>query len=358
MTALLRSWRWELILVALILVAGVWSATLSPYFLDPVTLLRSAESFVVIAVMAFGLYPIIVQGEIDISLPSTLAVSSVVLAELSIAGTPLAIALPLVLLLCAVLGAVNGVLVAVAGLPSLAVTLGTLGAYRGLAYIVAGDAGVTGIPAEYTALGSTWIGIAPLAVLLVVVVAIAAALLLRRTAFGRYTFAVGNGASAARMGGVPVAATRIGAYVLGSVMAGLAGWVWLAQYESARGDNADGTILLVLTAVVLGGVAITGGSGRASGVLLALVLLCTLQTGMRLANVPGTTQTLAVGVLLVASIGIPVAIDLLRRRRAARSPRSAVPARAGRAEHSASPPSAVDGPRAATTRRTRGRGAP
>jgi rhamnose transport system permease protein len=315
MNQLARRYSWEVVLVGLIVVAAVWSSSLSPYFADPVNLLQSATSFVIFALMAFGLYPIVVQGEIDISLPSTLAVGSVLLAKAGVAGVPLALALPGVLVLCAVLGAVNGYLVAAVGLPSLAVTLGTLGAYRGLAYIIAGDAGVVGIPQPYTALGSTWVGIVPMSVVLVLVVAAGFALLMSATSFGRYSFAIGSNAAAARMGAAPVVRTRITAYALAGAMSGLAGWVWVAQYQSARGDNADGAILFVLTAVVLGGVSIKGGSGHAIGVFLSLLLLATLQTGMQLANVPGTSQTLVVGGLLIVSLGVPRVIALVRGRR-------------------------------------------
>lgn len=313
MNRYLRRFGRESVLVVLIVLSGLWSSTLSPYFLDPVNLLNSAQSFVLFSLMAFGLYPIIVQGEIDISLPSTLAVAGVVLAKLSVAGLPLVAGLPIVLVLAAVLGAVNGVLVAWTGLPSLAVTLGTMGAYRGIAYIIAGDEGVTGISHDYLALGSTWIGIVPVAVPLIVVAAVAFAVLMSATSFGRYSFAIGNSPSASRMAGVPVVRTRIIAYALAGVMSGLAGWVWIAQYQSARGDNADGAILFVLTAVVLGGVSIKGGSGRASGVFLAIVLLATLQTGMQLANVPGTSQTLVIGTVLVVTIGVPKAAQLVAR---------------------------------------------
>jgi rhamnose transport system permease protein len=115
-----------------------------------------------------------------------------------------------------------------------------------------------------------------------------------------------------------VVRNRVIAYALAGAAAGLAGLVWVSQYQSARGDNADGSILFVVTAVVLGGVSIKGGSGRATGVALSLLLLATLQTGMRLANVPGTSQTLVVGLLLVASIGLPRAYHLLRARGRAR----------------------------------------
>lgn len=323
MSRALRTYSTELLLVVLIVLAVLWSSTLSPYFLNPVNLLSSAQFFVIFALMAFGLFPIVVQGEIDISLASTLAVGSVLLAKLSVAGLPLLAALPIVLVITAGLGAINGVLVAHAGLPSLAVTLGTLGAYRGLAYLLAGDAGVTGVTPDYLLLGSSWVGIVPSSVVLALVVAALFAVLMGTTSFGRYSYAIGGSAAASRMAAVPVRRTRMAAYALAGAMSGLAGLVWVSQYQSARGDNADGAILAVLTAVVLGGVSIKGGSGRASGVLLATVLLGTIQTGMKLANVPGTSQTLVIGVLLIGSIGIPSAVHLIGQRRAAARPRRA-----------------------------------
>jgi rhamnose transport system permease protein len=260
------------------------------------------------------LFPVVVQGEIDISLASTLAVGSVLFALLSVSDVPFLLALPLVLAATAVLGAVNGVLVAYLGLPSLAVTLGTLGAYRGLAYLLAGDAGVVGITPDYLWLGTQRFGGVPASVWLALAVAAAFAGLMGGTSFGRYSYAIGNNAEAARMAAVPVTHIRIGAYALAGAMAGLAGLVWVALYQSARGDNADGAILVVLTAVVLGGVSIKGGSGRALGVLLATLLLGTIQTGMQLANVPGTSQRLVIGALLIGSIGLPRALQLIRQR--------------------------------------------
>ena len=266
MSRQLRTYSSELILVGLIVLAAVWSSGLSPYFLDTSNLLRSAQFFVIFALMAFGLFPVVVQGEIDISLASTLAVGSVLFALLSVRGVSLLAALPIVLVATATLGAVNGLLVAYAGLPSLAVTLGTMGAYRGLAYLLAGDAGVTGITPDYRLLGSSWVGIVPSSVVLALVIAGACALLMGTTSFGRYSYAIGSSPAASRMAAVPVNRTRVAAYALAGGLSGLAGLVWVSQYQSARGDNADGSILFVLTAVVLGGVSIKGGSGRAVGV--------------------------------------------------------------------------------------------
>lgn len=317
MKGVVRGYAAEVLLVVLIALAVVWSSSLSPYFLDVNNLLSSASFFVIFVLMAFGLFPVVVQGEIDISLASTLAVGSVLYAKLALAGTPMVEAVVVVLVATALLGVLNGVLVAYAGLPSLAVTLGTLGAYRGVAYLMAGSAGVTGMDQRYLVLGHSWIGVVPSTVVLALVVAAVFAVLMGFTSFGRYSYAIGASPGAARMGAVPVRRVRVSAYALAGAMAGLAGIVWVNQYQSARGDNADGAILFVLTAVVLGGVSIKGGSGRALGVLLATVLLGTLQTGMKLANVPGTSQTLVIGLLLVLSIGGPRAIGIVRERTAA-----------------------------------------
>ena len=312
MKGVIRSYSAELLLVVLIVLAGIWSSQLSPYFLDINNLMNSAAFFVVFGLMAFGLFPVVAQGEIDISLASTLAVASVLFAKLSVAGVPVLAALPIVLAVTAALGAINGLLVAYAGLPSLAVTLGTLGAYRGGAYLLAGDAGVTGLSDDYTLLGQSWVGVVPSTVVLFLVFALVIGIVMESTRFGRYSYAIGANPAASRTAAAPVRQTRVLAYALAGVSAGLAGFVWVNQYQSARGDNADGSILFVLTAVVLGGVSIKGGTGRALGVLLSTILLATIQTGMKLANVPGTSQTLVVGVLLIAAIGGPTLVRLIR----------------------------------------------
>jgi rhamnose transport system permease protein len=309
---LARRYSWELLLVVLIGLAFVWSSRLSPYFLNRDNLVSSAEFYVIFGLMAFGLLPVILHGEIDISLASTLAVGSVLYAKLADDGVPVIVAMLAVLAVGALLGLVNGALVAVAGLPSLAVTLGTLGAFRGIAFLIAGDQGSVISEDRYLVLGDGEIGPVPVSIIVLLVVGAGAAALLAYTSFGRYSYAVGSNPEASRMAGISVIGTKVIGYVLAGVLSGLAGIIWVGQYQSARGDNADGSILFVITAVVLGGVSIKGGSGRAVGVLLALILLGTIQTGMKLANVPGTSQTLVVGLLLIASIGVPKLVQIVR----------------------------------------------
>ncbi|MGC2786701.1 MAG: hypothetical protein WA397_23280, partial [Roseiarcus sp.] len=147
---MIRKWpQWELTLVVLTLAAGAWSAHLSPYYLSLDQIAYSTRQFVFPGILAIGLAVVVILGEIDISLASTLAFGAVLFAKFSAFGAPIWIATPLVMAACAALGALNGVLVARLGLPSLAVTLGTMGAFRGLAFILGSETGYTNFDDSY-----------------------------------------------------------------------------------------------------------------------------------------------------------------------------------------------------------------
>jgi rhamnose transport system permease protein len=308
---------WELSLCILILGAGVWSARLSPYYLGVDQIFGSTRFFIISGLLALGLTVVVVLGEIDISLASTLAVGTVSLSKLSAVGLPVPIAAAIVVVLCGALGALNGVLVARYRLPSLAVTLGTMGAFRGLAFIIGSEVGYTDFPDPYLWVGSTGLfdDTVPVSLLIFAVLAGLIGFLLHRTVYGRQCFSIGLNRDASWFSGVDVERVKIRAYALAGALAGVAALVWIGQYGSARGDNADGSILFVVTAVVLGGVDIHGGRGTLAGVVLALLLLGTIRNGMGLANIGGPTQTVALGTLLVAGVLRPAASAGLARLR-------------------------------------------
>jgi len=313
---------WELILCVLIIAAGAWSATLSPYYLSVDQIFGSTRFFIISGMLALGLAMVVSTGEIDISLASTVAVGTVALAKLSAFGVPIAVAAPIVILIGGLLGTLNGVLVAKYRLPSLAVTLGTMGAYRGFAFIVGTEVGYTDFDDSFLWLGSEKLfnDIVPVSFCIFVVAAIAVWLLMHRTVFGRQCFSIGLNADASWFAGVEVVKVKIRTYALAGVLAGVAALIWVGQYGSARGDNADGSILFVVTAVVLGGVDINGGRGTISGVVLALLLLGTIRNGMGLANIGGPIQTVVLGALLVGGVLRPAfAAALARLRRPAAS---------------------------------------
>jgi rhamnose transport system permease protein len=196
------------------------------------------------------------------------------------ANLPIELIVPLCLVLGAVLGAVNGVFVTVIGLPSLAVTIGTLALYRGLAFVVLGDTAVAQWPGSWTSwvIGSSagipnlvW----PLVVLLVVF-----GVVLHATPLGRSLFAMGANKEAARFAGIRVARTTFWLYVVCGAVSALAGILWTLRYSSARADNGSGLELAVVAAVLLGGVSIFGGRGTLWGVLGGVTLLAALQNAL------------------------------------------------------------------------------
>jgi rhamnose transport system permease protein len=302
-----RPSQWEMMLAILTIGAGIWSAQLSPYYLNLDQIADSTRQFIFPGLLALGLMVVVVLGEIDISLASTLAVGSVLFSKFSAHHIQIWVAIPIVIVVCGLLGALNGVLVAELRLPSLAVTLGTMGAYRGLAFIIGTEKGYTDFDDSYLWVGSQRVlgDIVPVSFILFVIACLVVGFVVHYTVFGRHCFAVGHNKDAAWFSGIKVQTLKIQAYSLAGALAALAALVWIGQYGSARGDNADGAILLVVTAVVLGGVDINGGKGTVLGAVLALFLLGTIRNGMGLANIAGPTQTVVLGGLLAVGVLLP-----------------------------------------------------
>lgn len=307
---------WEALLIVLIVAAAALNSVISPYYLDLAQILNGLAYVIIPGLVALGLAVIVLQGEIDISIISTVAVGTVLLGFLSSSGVPYFIAAPLVVLVGALLGLVNGVVVSSLGLPSLAVTFGTFWMYRGIAYLIpGGDVGyaASAFQPAYLWLGHTKIlGVVPLGLVLLAIAAVGFSLLVNRTIYGRWTYAIGNNIEAARFSGVRVGPVKIAAYVLAGVMAAIGALVFVGQYQSARGDNFDGQLLFVVAAVVLGGIDLNGGRGQILGVVLSILLLGTLYNGMGLANVDAPLQVVVFGVLLIVSGLIPRVVDRLR----------------------------------------------
>ena len=183
-------------------------------------------------------------------------------------------------------------------------TLGTLAAFRGLAFVILRGNARSDFPTHFTNIGGGYISNElPIALLVLIGFATALGVLLHATRFGRYLYAIGSNREAARFSGIPVARVRVTIFVLSGLMAGFAAIVYLGFFGSIQADAASGSELIdVVTAVVLGGVDIFGGSGSMLGVLLALFLVAELRNGMQLANVGGATQDMVIGALLIGAI--------------------------------------------------------
>ncbi|WP_020674280.1 ABC transporter permease [Amycolatopsis nigrescens] len=297
--------RWETGLVLLLVVVAVFgSVRTGGDFLSGQNLFYLGLDISEIALIALPLTLVVVAGEIDLSVASVLGLSSALIGTLWNAGWPLELILPTVLVAGALCGAVNGLLVTSLGLPSLAVTIGTLALYRGLALVLLGDTAVADFPAAYTGFGTepvpgTWL---PYPILAFAVLAAVFAVLLHGSSFGRATFAIGANTEAARFSGIRVKRTKLVLFVLTGAVAALAGIVYTLRFSSARADNGTGLELAVVAAVLLGGVSIFGGRGTLAGVIAGVLLLGGLRNVLILDDVSTETLTVVTGLLLLLGV--------------------------------------------------------
>ena len=211
-------------------------------------------------------------------------------------------------------GAFNGLLVARVGLPSIVVTIGTMSLFRGLAQVILGDQAITRYPAGFKALGDgyaiKWPPV-PYSFALFLVLAVIFAAVLHKTAFGRKLYAIGNNPVAAYFSGIQVNRIRFWLFVLTGLLSGIAAVFLTARIGSTRPNIALGWELEVITAVILGGVSISGGSGTIPGVVLAVFIIGLATFGLSLINVPGIVISVLLGILLIVSIAMPIVVRRL-----------------------------------------------
>jgi rhamnose transport system permease protein len=299
--------RWEWMLVGLIILDILINIRLSPFFLDARNLSRTSSDFMEIGLMMLPMVFIIITGNIDLSVASNMGMSASFMGLLHNQGVNIWAAALAGLLLGTLGGMLNGYLVARVKLPALVVTLGTYAFYRGIAYGFLGDQAARGYPKAFTYLGQGKVfdTLIPFSVALFIVLAIIFGLILHRTTFGRYLYAIGNNENATLYSGVPVARIKFIIYTLSGFMAALAGLILAARFGSTRPDIGTGLELAVITAVVLGGVDINGGKGTMLGAVLSLFLIGLMRFGMGLLNIQGQVQGIVIGLLLILSILLP-----------------------------------------------------
>jgi rhamnose transport system permease protein len=301
----LLSWDTAVVLVTILVI--LWaSATVENFATGQNVVFLTLDLFPLLLI-ALPMTLIVVTGEIDLSVASTVGLSGAVMGWLWNQGLSIETIIPLCVLLGALLGVVNGVFVTVFGLPSLAVTIGTLTLFRGLATVVLGDEAVVDWPFTYTSwvtgtIGGTSI---PNVTIPLVIAAVGFGVVLHATPVGRSLFVMGANEEAARFGGTRVRMVKFWLYVVCGAVAALVGVYWTLRYSSARGNNAVGLELAVVAAVLLGGVSIFGGKGTLWGVVAGALLLVSLQNAMRLSDVSDDALQVVTGLLLIVSVLLP-----------------------------------------------------
>jgi len=316
------------VIVALVLVF-TWSTANVQAFDGPLTLYYLFLDTAPILLIALPMTLVIVTGEIDLSVASVVGLSSVLVGLLHRdAGLSIPVAALVALLVGIACGALNGFLVGYVGLPSLAVTIGTLALYRGIAVGLLGTEAVTDFPERWTDLakqrivdGSSY----PVVLIPFVLLLIAFVWLLHFTPFGRGIYEIGLNDEAAHFSGVDVERTKFWLFVLTGAVSSLAGVYYTLRYGSARGDNATGLELQVIAAVLLGGVSIFGGRGALHGVVAGVLLIGVISSAMRLENQTVNVINIVIGSLLILSVMAPSLLGRARTLAARLRPTSAPP---------------------------------
>lgn len=296
----------EFAILALLLVVYLYSMVQVPNFDGPLTLYYLFLDIAPILLIALPMTMVIITGEIDLSVASVVGLSSVLVGILHAdVGLSIPVAGLIAIAIGGLCGALNGFLVAYVGLPSLAVTIGTLALYRGIAVGLLGTTAITDFSEFWTDLAKERIvegNPYPMVLLPFLVLLALFVWMLHFSPFGRGVFETGLNKEAAHFTGVNVERTKFWLFVLAGAVSALAGIYYTLRYGSARGDNATGLELQVIAAVLLGGVSIFGGRGAFHGVIAGVVLIGVISSAMRLESYPVNVINIVIGVLLVLSV--------------------------------------------------------
>ncbi|MCU1408598.1 MAG: Rhamnose transport system permease protein [Microbacteriaceae bacterium] len=314
--------RTETAIIVAIILLIIFAITTVPYFAQPYTYLTLILNSAPILLMLLPVTLIIITGDIDLSVGSVLGFSSAVFGLTYQAGVPLPLAAGVAVVGGGLVGVLNGVLVTVVGLPSLAVTIGTLALFRGIAVGLLGTTAITRFPSDVTQFVSSPLFTGaplPIVTVAIIVLAIAFAVLLHFTPFGRGVFAIGLSPETAAFSGVRVNRTRLILFVLSGLVASATGVYFTLQYSNAIGTNGSGFELQVVTAIVLGGVSIWGGRGSLLGALAGGVLIATLNKTLQLAGFGSDTISVVTGAALIFSVVVASVAGFISRRRRAKA---------------------------------------
>ncbi len=301
----------ELVLLCLLIVLVVVLGQMSPVFFTVGNLLNTSRFFVEVGLIALGMTLIIITGGIDLSVGAAMALVAVTVGLAHQSGVPMALALVLGLAVGLAAGLFNGLMITRLDLHPLVVTLGTFALFRGIALGVSGGGAVSSFPQWFEYFGQFYLGPVPGQLFVLIAAVTAVWLLLSRTPFGRYVYAIGNNEEAARFSGVPVRRVKVVLYTGIGVLVSMAAVIYTSRVSTSRADFGAGLELDVISAVVLGGASIYGGSGTIAGTVLGVVIIATLRNGLSLAGVETTWQVFLLGVLLIAAVFVN---EFFRRR--------------------------------------------
>jgi rhamnose transport system permease protein len=292
----------EIVLLAALLLAVIIMAQLSPSFLTSRNFFQITRFIAEIGLISLGMTAVILTGGIDLSVGSILGLSAISMGFLFYQGVPIWLAAIAAIMVGTLAGAVNGALITLTRVHPLIVTLATLAIYRGLALGISQGQSFRGYPEWFFVLGQGYVGPVPVQLIVFGLLALVFVVLLGRTVFGRKLYGLGHNETAARFAGIHVDKVIWTVYSLSGLLSGLAAVIFVSRVSTARADAGTWYELDAITAVVLGGTALTGGQGGILGTLLGLLIIGVVRNGLTLAFVPGEVQSVFIGLILIAAV--------------------------------------------------------
>ena len=290
--------------VVLIVLAIVFTAA-NPRFISPSNLLTLLRQVSLYGIASIGMTFVILLGDIDLSTGTIISFVNIICAYMMVnMGINPVVAVIISIIAATLIGVMNGFMVSTVGIPAIIATYATQTAFMGLALIICGGMPISGFSQGFAMIGQGYIGIIPIPVIIMIICFAIGSFILNKTYFGRYFYAVGGNVEAAKLSGIRVGRIKYLVFAISGFFAGLAGIVMLSRTASGNASaGADGFEFEVITCVVLGGVSITGGLGKMSGVVAGTFIIGALKNGMVLMNVNSYVQKIVMGVVLALAVG-------------------------------------------------------
>lgn len=297
------------ILLALFVMCLILSIATDSFF-DGKNMLTVLRQICINALLAFGMTFVLIIGGIDLTVGSVVGASGVAVVMLMEAGVGMIPAILIALALGAVIGLINGTIIALTGMPAFIVTLSMMGSIRGLAYIITDGRSKASSNQTFTSMGNGYLLGIPIPIYILAVVMIIVSIILYKTKFGRRMYAIGGNPTAAKYTGINIKGITIKVYVLSAVLSALAGIILASRMFSGQPTAGQGYESDAIAAAVLGGTSFSGGIGTIGGTLIGALVIGVLSNGLNLLHIPSYVQMVIKGIVIIFAVGF----DIIKNR--------------------------------------------
>ncbi|RGD63682.1 ABC transporter permease [Lachnospiraceae bacterium OF09-6] len=284
----------------------IFFSVVTKSFLSAKNFANIARQISITGICSVGMTMVILTGGIDLSIGSVIGFTSAVAALMMSNGQPIILASVVSLALGVIIGVINATCINYLQIPAMIATLGTQISLRGAVYLVTGGMPVYGLPESFKVLGQGSIGIIPISMIIMVIVFIIGYIILNKMVFGRKIYGIGGNAETARLSGVNVKKEIYKIYMLVGFFGSLAGLILMSRVNSGQPSAGDGYEMDIITAVVLGGVSVSGGEGKITKVIIGVIFMGVLANGMMMMNINEYWQRVVKGLVLLAAVAVDI----------------------------------------------------